>query len=597
LSVLGKGGMGTVYRALHKRLEKLVALKILSPDRLHDQHAIVRFEREMKAIGKVRHPRIVAAHDAGEVAGAHFLVMELIEGIDLSMLVRHLGPLPIADACELASQAAEGLAAINDHGLVHRDIKPSNLMLTSTGEIKVLDLGLALLQGGSAHTQLVRRDAALPARLLGTADYLAPEQARDSRSVDIRADFYSLGCSLVELLTGEPPYPTRQWRSIVEKIQAHCTAPLPDLRQRRSDLPLDLVQVLERLLAKKPSDRFQTPTEVMEALRQFTAGANPPRLFAQAHSSCENSNPPKTQATVAQDEVQHKRKLPWRWRAVTAAILVILLAIAAYTLTGEGQVALHLPEPSIEITIDGRPVPADVEFLPQRVEHHLRLPVGHHNLQVSKPGFHPFATSFWLLRDRRVLIDVPLIPISPTPRQFSPLSITVKSGTPIATTSPLGAWELSVRANVGKHNDIYYVPVKSDWEGAGRIGQIEDAIFWGPFAEDQPDSIWIFRTYAYAETAISVEIFFGHDDGAALYLNEALISSSGTTSGRFGHLAFTGPVQFKQGWNKLEMAVYVAQGASSINLGAIAPQYKQALSQVSGITVRADTPASNISSP
>src|SRR5262249_40919805 len=151
---LGEGGMGAVYKAVHTKLERVVALKVLPAERLADPQAVTRFEREMRAVGKLQHPNIVAAHDAGEIDGTHYLVMELVEGSDLARLVRDRGPLPIAEACELIRQAALGLAHAHEHGLVHRDIKPSNLMLARAAQssapptVKVLDLGLALLSDG-----------------------------------------------------------------------------------------------------------------------------------------------------------------------------------------------------------------------------------------------------------------------------------------------------------------------------------------------------------------------------------------------------------------------------------------------------------------
>lgn len=553
LSELGRGGMGAVYKALHQRLDKLVALKVIAPERLNDRHTLVRFEREMKAVGKLRHPGVVAAHDAGEAQGRHFLVMELVEGTDLSTLVHRQGPLPIDQACQLAAQVADGLVAIHEHGLVHRDIKPSNLMLTPAGEIKILDLGLALLRSGSEVT-----GARPSSRVLGTADYLAPEQARDSRSVDIRADLYSLGCTLVKLLTGEAPYPSPQFQTTEQKLAAHRQAPVPDVRQRRPEIPVKLVEVIERLLAKNPDDRYRTPAEAAAALRMLRFSLR------------------RREAAGEEGERRSRRQL------LIAAAMLLPITIAAYFLTGEGSLTLHLPEPGIEILIDGRETSSGVRFLPDRVERHLRVPAGHHELLVSKPGHKPFATSFWLVRhgQRRFEITLPRDP---------PAIAVVKanSGPPIPTTDPDGAWEVSVRTRAGMGNDPLYVPLKSDWSGSQRTGMVQDAIFWGPFAVNQADSIWIFRTNVDAEAATKVDVFFGHDDGGAMYLNGELVTSSGTTAGRFGHLAFTGPLEFRAGRNTVEIAVYVAQGASSINLGAIAPNHAHALSQVPGLSLRA----------
>ena len=202
LEPLGSGGMGTVYRAMHTRLERVVALKLLPARRLRDQAAVARFEREMKAIGRLDHPAIVRATDAGDVDGTHYLAMDYVEGIDLSRLVRLVGPLAIADACELIRQAAIGLQHAHEQGLIHRDVKPSNLMLTRRGEVRILDLGLALFGAASEAVD----ELTTVGQLMGTLDYMAPEQGDDCHDLDQRADVYSLGASLCKLLTGKAPF-------------------------------------------------------------------------------------------------------------------------------------------------------------------------------------------------------------------------------------------------------------------------------------------------------------------------------------------------------------------------------------------------------
>ena len=242
LAKLGEGGMGAVYKALHTRLDKVVALKVLPAERMRDAGAVARFEREMKAVGKLDHPNIVRAMDAGEEDGMHFLVMEYVEGLDLSQLAKNTGPLPVADACELVRQAALGLAEAHEHGLVHRDIKPSNLMLAKPkkkkGEptVKILDLGLALL------SEALAPDAGgltTSGQMMGTIDYMAPEQGGDSHQVDIRADIYSLGATLYRLLTGIAPVCRREVRHAGEEAHGpgHAVAnfrPLAAARRSRA---------------------------------------------------------------------------------------------------------------------------------------------------------------------------------------------------------------------------------------------------------------------------------------------------------------------------------------------------------------------------
>ena len=188
LTKLGQGGMGAVYKAKHTRLRRVVALKVLPGNLLLNEAAIARFDREMHAVGQLDHPNIIRASDAGEIDGTHYLVMELVQGDDLSVIVARNGPLSVPDACEIIRQAAMGLQHAFENGLVHRDIKPSNLMLNTQGQIKILDMGLALLD-----EPMVGEAEGLTStgQMMGTMDYIAPEQVTDSHQVDIRADIYS----------------------------------------------------------------------------------------------------------------------------------------------------------------------------------------------------------------------------------------------------------------------------------------------------------------------------------------------------------------------------------------------------------------------
>ncbi len=282
---LGRGGMGTVYRAIHTRLGKVVALKVIQPDRLGDPETLTRFRREMRALGGLEHHNLVRALDAREEAGVPFLVMEYVEGIDLARLLVRNGRLPVADACEVVRQAATGLDyAHRNCGLVHRDIKPSNLMITPEGCIKILDLGIArfdpILRGppedapGTRVTEVAER--------VGTYDYMAPEQWLMSPDVDIRTDVYGLGCTLYELLTGCAPYARPEWTTRDEKMRAHTLIPAPPIRECRSDVPEPLTTVLDRMLAKCPADRYATPADVIEALEPFIPGHNLTALLSPA---------------------------------------------------------------------------------------------------------------------------------------------------------------------------------------------------------------------------------------------------------------------------------------------------------------------------
>jgi serine/threonine protein kinase len=278
LDRLGQGGMGTVYKAVHTLLKRVVALKVLRPERLPDPRAVARFRREIKAAGQLAHPNVVQASDARKVRGLHFLVMEFVDGTDLAQVLAHHGPLPVPDACEVVRQAATGLHHAAEHGLVHRDVKPANLMLTQAGQVKVLDLGLAFLyRSRSAGATRTPDDY-----LAGTADYLAPELLLGRDAVDARADLYSLGCTFYELLTGRPPFSGPAYETVLQKLRAHAHEPVPLVRKARRDVPRRLTAVLDRLLAKDPAGRFGTPAECAVALVPFTRGSDlacllPPR--------------------------------------------------------------------------------------------------------------------------------------------------------------------------------------------------------------------------------------------------------------------------------------------------------------------------------
>ncbi len=260
-------GQGEVWLARHTMLKVLCAVKILRPNRSgHD--ALARFRREMEAQAQLEHPNIVGIRHAEVIAGQPILVMKYIDGFSLQELVQRHGPLPVGDACELIRQAAVGLAFAHEHGIVHRDVKPGNLMLDRTLTVKVLDFGLA--RGGSAGEPLTQEGD-----LLGTPEYLAPEQAGRATQVDIRADLYGLGCTLFFLLTGKPPYPRKgtALADLLAVLKDHEEAPVPSLRARRPDIPPALAALIEtKLLAKKPADRLPTPRHLVAALRPFVRG-------------------------------------------------------------------------------------------------------------------------------------------------------------------------------------------------------------------------------------------------------------------------------------------------------------------------------------
>ena len=264
LDKLGQGGMGMVLKALHRRMERIVALKILSPAVTKSPDTVRRFQREAKAAAKLDHPNIVTAYDADEANGSHFLVMQYIEGTDLSALVKTGGPLPIEEALSCVLQAARGLQYAHARGVVHRDIKPSNLLLDHGGVVKILDMGLARLP-------LAEQEPApltCTGEIMGTPDYMAPEQAVDTRLADQRADIYSLGVTLWYLLTGRVLY---AGDSAIKKLLAHQNMPIPSLLAACPAIPPGLDSVFQRMVAKTPEARYQTMAEVITDLERCPA--------------------------------------------------------------------------------------------------------------------------------------------------------------------------------------------------------------------------------------------------------------------------------------------------------------------------------------
>jgi tRNA A-37 threonylcarbamoyl transferase component Bud32 len=267
LAKLGEGGMGTVLKAQHRKMERIVALKVLHGDATRSPAAVRRFKMEVRTAAKLQHPNIVGAYDADEANGAHFLVMEFVDGVVLSQLLGR-GPVPIRDAVNYTLQTAHGLAYAHSEGIVHRDIKPGNLLLDKRGVVKILDMGLARMDETAMAIAEATADESLtnPGQVLGTLDYMSPEQAEDAHRVDHRTDIYSLGCTFFRLLTGRPPY---RGKTTVNKIVAHRDQPIPSLAEARAGVPSDLDAVFRRMVAKRPADRYPSMNEVIIDLEMF----------------------------------------------------------------------------------------------------------------------------------------------------------------------------------------------------------------------------------------------------------------------------------------------------------------------------------------
>ena len=262
LGHLGSGGMSSVYLAQHKISEQLRAIKVLPRKKVADKSYLDRFYLEARAAASLNHPNVVRIYDICNESDTHYMVMEYVDGDDLYEIVTADGAIGIEDAARYTAQACEGLSHAHGRSLVHRDIKPANLLRTNDGDIKILDLGLALVnQDDSESLTLLYND-----KVMGTADYLSPEQAVNSHEVDYRADIYSLGCTLYYMLTGHPPFPTG---TLAQRIAMHQTKEPADIRESRPECPAALVEVCNKMMRKDPEERYHDCQEVKAALTQL----------------------------------------------------------------------------------------------------------------------------------------------------------------------------------------------------------------------------------------------------------------------------------------------------------------------------------------
>jgi formylglycine-generating enzyme required for sulfatase activity len=302
LDLLGRGGMGHVYKALHRPMRRIVALKVMASTALPDADAVRRFEREAQAAARLEHPNIVTAYDAGRAGDTLYLAMQYVAGRNLAEIVREYGPQPPGRALDWVLQVARGLAFAHDRGVVHRDIKPGNLLVDDEGTVRILDMGLARLEA----TEAAREPLTATGQVMGTVDFMAPEQALDLRRADGRADIYALGATLWFVLTGRPLF---EADSVVKRVIAHQETPPPSLLETDAGVGRGLDAVFRRMVAKRPDDRFQSMHDLVSALgavsdcdrapgpprRDFRAGTPPPPRQVAGHDPA--ADPPRGRAT------------------------------------------------------------------------------------------------------------------------------------------------------------------------------------------------------------------------------------------------------------------------------------------------------------
>ncbi|MCC7419905.1 MAG: serine/threonine protein kinase [Planctomycetaceae bacterium] len=359
--LLGRGGMGTVYRAFHTRLGRPVALKLLPHSPLQPREAVERFDREMRAAGRLMHPNVVVAHDAGEIDGFRYLAMELLDGPNLSELAARVRRLPVPDACALVIQAAAGLQHAHDHGLVHRDVKPSNLMLDCrrpaaiTPVVKVLDLGLArLIESQDQPGQ----ELTATGQVMGTVDYMAPEQLRGAGNVGPRSDVYGLGATLYRLLAGRPPI-IRTKVSLLEEIAGLSCFKIDPISESRSEIFPELARIIHRALAHDPDQRFSTALAFAEALAPYAVSADLRRLI-------EQTDPAKPESAAAADEQDRmssqtvvdgaerphlSKRLRWLIPAAGLGALLLITALAKQPAVAEGEIRVESEADGLSVDI------------------------------------------------------------------------------------------------------------------------------------------------------------------------------------------------------------------------------------------------------
>ncbi|MAC55541.1 MAG: hypothetical protein CME31_23605 [Gimesia sp.] len=256
---IGAGGMGAVFLARDTRLNRLAALKILPRDKAENPVLVKRFKAEGQAAAHLRHENIVSVYDAGEEDGYLYIALEYVEGTDLHNLINKRNRIPVRRSLEIITQVTEALSHAYQQGIVHRDIKPANILIRLDGVVKLTDLGLARSIDDNTETSITRAGTTV-----GTVDYMAPEQARDSKAADIRSDIYSLGCTWYHMLTGRAPFSEG---SLTNKLAAHATTPPPDPRELNDRVPEGIVAIIHRMMAKPQADRYQTPAELLEDLK------------------------------------------------------------------------------------------------------------------------------------------------------------------------------------------------------------------------------------------------------------------------------------------------------------------------------------------
>ena len=336
---IGRGGMGRVFLGRHTKLGRQVAIKVLAQHRRWDKKMHERFDAEMRAIGGLNHPNIVAAHDARDVDGVAVLVTEYVEGLDGSDLLKRKGRLSIANACKIGAEICKALDYIAEKNLVHRDVKPSNVMIDGDGNVKLLDLGLARIQKVEGENEFTATGQAM-----GTADYIAPEQVNDARNVDVRTDLYGLGCTLYKMISGRAPFAVEEFATPFAKMNAHVSQTPTELSKLRDDVPKGLGNLVHQLLSKNPSDRPASASDVASRLSSFASDSDLALMMKEARElpQIQHRFERETDLKLATKEAAEPKGFFWSRIPLWATIGSVLAAVCAGMLL---QIAITVEKP------------------------------------------------------------------------------------------------------------------------------------------------------------------------------------------------------------------------------------------------------------
>ncbi len=481
LKELGHGGMGTVYLARNQMMDRLEVLKVVSKSLLDRPGALERFQQEIRSAAKLAHPNIVAAYSVLRPGDLLVFAMEYVDGQDLSQVVKQRGALPVTNATFYIQQVALGLQHAHDKGMVHRDIKPNNLMLAIVNKkhvVKILDFGLAK----ATSEKLADGGLTKSGQMMGTPDYIAPEQTLDAQKADIRADIYSLGCTLYYLLAGHVPF---QGNSLYEILQAHHQKDARQLNLERPEVPAELVAIVSKMMAKDPAKRFQTPMEVAKALNPFFKAGISLRLrqratphqsaapgdfsnsvpIAAGHSTGAAPRPVPIAAAIPISAIPvaslaapadagattKQRKPPAKKRGhnlampIAVGLLLVAIGIVGAVMfkfrTADGVVAIEVNEPNPEIFVDGNK--ATVTWDAGGMKAEITLPAGARKIELKKDGFKATGETVEIEHGSRRVLAARLEPLNsnttttPVATLASPAAVPLQTPEPTITPSAL----------------------------------------------------------------------------------------------------------------------------------------------------------------